>query len=83
MRIRSVIRSIFGVYDMKGQRISTAEASALTGIPEQAIRIMMQRDLVDFGTCTQLTGSRYSYYIMKNKVLRWIEEKGEEESENV
>ena len=48
-------------------RISTAEASKMTGIPEQAIRVQMQRGLLDFGSCAKLSGGRYSYYIMKNK----------------
>ena len=53
-------------------RISTAEASKMTGIPEQAIRVQMQRGLLDFGSCTRLTGSRYAYYIMRKKVEKYV-----------
>lgn len=53
-------------------RISTAEASRLIGIPQQAIRVQMQRGLIDIGSCVKLSGGRYSYYIMRNKVLDWI-----------
>lgn len=57
---------------MMSARISTAEASRLMGIPQQAIRVQMQRGIIDIGSCAKLSGGRYLYYIMQNKVLDLI-----------
>ena len=44
----------------------------MTGMTPQAIRIQMQSGLLDFGSCTRLTGSRYAYYIMREKVEKYV-----------
>lgn len=53
-------------------RITVAEAARMTGMTPQAIRIQMQRWLLDFGSCARLTGSRYAYYIMREKVEKYV-----------
>ena len=53
-------------------RITVSEAARMTGMTPQAIRIQMQRGLLDFGSCTRLTGSRYAYYIMREKVEKYV-----------
>ena len=44
----------------------------MTGMTPQAIRIQMQRGLLDFRSCTRLTGSRYAYYIMRERVEKYV-----------
>lgn len=44
----------------------------MTGMTPQAIRIQMQRGLLDFDSCTRLTGIWYAYCIMREKVEKYV-----------
>ena len=54
-------------------RITTHEAAERLGIPEQTIRILMQRGLLPIGICTKLSegSERYTYIIISEQLEKW------------
>ena len=53
-------------------RITIKECSEITGMSPQLIRIGMQKGLFPFGAAVK-TSSRFTYVIIREKVLAWME----------
>lgn len=53
-------------------RVSVAEAAKLMECSELYLRVAIQRGLYDFGTCTKISGGRYTYYINRAKLMRFL-----------
>ena len=54
-------------------RITIREAAKRTGIPEQTIRVLMQRGLLPIGICTKMNkeSKKYNYIIMSEQLEKW------------
>ena len=55
-------------------RITIAEAAQKMGVPEQFLRIGLQRGKFDFGVALQMSGKRYTYYINEEKFERYLKQ---------
>lgn len=52
-------------------RVKIKEAAKLLDIPEQTLRVGLQRGLFPFGEAVKQS-ERYTYYINRKRLERWI-----------
>ena len=55
---------------MKSNKITPEDVAAAVGTTAMAIRVQMQRGLIDIGSVVKSPGGRYSYLIRADKVYR-------------
>lgn len=58
------------------EKVTVKQAAKELGTSEQFIRICMQRGLIDLGIATKLTGSKYTYLILRKKLDAYKAERG-------
>ena len=52
--------------------VTVKEASQRLGIPEASVRILMKRGKLPIGMATQLTGTKYRFFISEEMLDRYI-----------
>ena len=57
---------------MENNKITIAEAAKLMGVSQQFIRIGLQQGLFPFGCALKMSGGRYTYLIIRNKLLEYM-----------
>lgn len=52
---------------MKAENVTIAEAARLMGVSQQFVRVGLQKGILPFGYAVQVSASRYTYFISKQK----------------
>ena len=53
-------------------RVTIQEAAKMLGITEQYLRVSLQRGAFPFGVAMKVGSERYTYYVNKERLERWI-----------
>lgn len=53
-------------------RISIAEAARRMDCTPMFLRVAIQRGVFDFGECVKLSGGRYTYYVNRAKLEKYL-----------
>jgi hypothetical protein len=56
-----------------GERMLVSDAAKLLGMNTQTLRLALQQGLFDFGVAIRTSENRYTYYINKTRLTKYLE----------